>query len=525
MVIVIKVLRNFHLRNDGEDMNISSILDVNISELDVRFKDCGDVVKRKISIGEGFKKDIYFFYLDMLVDKDYLSEHIIKSLMISIREVPPTYADIKENIYEAIKNGGLPTADLKDTEDMDDAVKGILSGDTLMFVDGYAKAVVLSTKGWPNRGVPTADTEVVVQGAKEAFSEVFRINTMLIRRRIRDTALKLKQMQIGRRTRTDIAVIYMDGLVRPKILEESIKRLNNIDIDGIIDSGYVEQLIEEDWRSPFPQAQVTERPDKAAAALLEGRIVIVVDNSPFVLIIPATLNTFYQSPDDYNQRWEISSLIRALRFIAGFAALTLPGLYLAMAVYHPSMIPSQLVFKMAGARQTVPFPAVFEIILMEIAFELLREAGIRLPSPIGSTVGIVGGIIIGQAAVEAGLVSPIVVIVVAITGICGFVIPHISLVNAFRILKYLIIFLSSCLGFFGFWIAVLLILIHLVTLKSFGIPYVFPFSSSETNGYTDLKDSIFRMPLFMMKKRPIFSNPDNTTRLRVKQSGNKHKKE
>ncbi len=506
-------------------MNISSILDVNISELDLRFKDVQDVVKRKVKIGDGFKQEVYFFYLDMLVDKDFLSEHILSNLMLTIRQIPPTYAEIKGDILEAIKNGGLPVVDVRDTEDMDDAVKSILSGDTIMFLEGYAKAVVLSTKGWPNRGVPTADTEVVIQGSKDAFSEVFRINTMLIRRRIRDTALKMKQMQIGRRTKTDIAVVYMEGIVRPKILENALKRLENIDIDGITDSGYIEQLIEDDWRSPFPQAQVTERPDKAASALLEGRIVIVVDNSPFVVIIPATLNTFYQSPDDYNQRWEISSFIRLLRFIAGFAALALPGLYLAMAVYHPSMIPSLLVFKMAGARQTVPFPAVFEILLMEIAFELLREAGIRLPSPIGSTIGIVGGIIIGQAAVEAGLVSPIVVIVIAITGICGFVIPHVSLVNAFRILKYLIILLTSCLGFFGFWLAILLILIHLVTLKSFGIPYVFPFSSSETNGYSDLKDSIFRMPLFMMKKRPVFSNPDNTTRLRVKQSGNKHKKE
>ena len=300
--------------------------------------------------------------------------------------------------------------------------------------------------------------------------------------------------------------------MRPHILETVKDRIADINIDAVLESGYIEQLIEENWSSPFPQAQSTERPDKVAAAILEGRIAIVLDNTPFVLIVPATLDTFFQSPDDYYQRFELASMLRILRFVAGFLALAISGLYIATAVFHPSMIPTSLMLKMASARMNVPFPIVVEILIMEAAFELLKEAGIRLPAPIGSTIGIVGGLIVGQAAVEAGIVSPIAVIVVAFGGICSFVLPSISLVNAFRMLKFLLIFLSAGFGFVGFWIGILLISIHLASLKSFDIPYMFPFVSGEVNNYSDFKDSIFRVPIFKMRKRPIFCNPDAVTR-------------
>ncbi len=504
-------------------MNIYPNLDENIKYLESVFKDCGDIVKRKLPIGERKNIWIYISYIDMLIDRKVIENAVMNTLMLKIREVSPHQDAIKGSIFDALKDGGVATADLKESDNLEDLKLAMLSGDTVLLVDGFSKAIIISSKGWPNRGIPTADTEVVVQGSKEAFTEGFRFNTALVRRRIRDSNLKIKQMKVGRRSSTDVALCYLEDVVRPNILEEALKRIQNIDIDAILDSGYIEQLIEEDWISPFPQAQITERPDKAAAAILEGRIVIIVDNSPFVIIIPATLATFFQSSEDYYQRWQISSLIRILRYIAGFIAIALPGLYLAFAVYHPSMIPSLLIFKLAGARLTVPFPAVIEILLMEFSFELLREAGIRLPGPIGSTIGIVGGIIIGQAAVEAGLVSPIVVIIVAMTGIASFSIPHVSLVAGFRIMKYLIIILSSILGLFGFWIASLIILIHLVSLKSFGIPYLFPFASSDMNQYSDLKDTFIRLPSFLMKRRPIFANPDQATRM--KQTGNTRKKE
>jgi spore germination protein len=328
---------------------------------------------------------------------------------------------------------------------------------------------------------------------------------MLVRRRIKDTHLKVKQLVSGKRSQTSIALMYLDEIVRPQVLNECLNRIEAIDIDAVLDVGYVEQLTADDWMSVFPQAEITERPDKASAAILEGRIAILTDNSPFAMIVPATLSTFFQASDDYYQNWHIMSFTRLIRYAAGLMAVCLPGLYLACALYHPSMIPTLLAYKMAAARQAVPFPALVEIMLMDLAFELLREAGIRLPGPIGNSLGIVGGLIIGQSAVEAGLVSPIVLIIVALTAISGFAIPHVSLVNGLRLSKYVMIAGSWLLGLLGFWIGALVLLIHLVSLKTYGFPYLFPFVAGEVNDYSDIKDTLFRAPLFKMKKRPIFA--------------------
>lgn len=493
-------------------MQINKNIDENIRYFETRFKDFGDMVKRKFPIGKNKNLNLYISYIDVMTDKDFIDK-IIASLMLESREVKPDLDDIKGSLFTGIKDGGMPTADLTEETDFEKVINEILVGNTVIFIDGFEKCIILSTKGFPRRSVSNADTEVVVQGSKEAFTETFRVNSVLIRRRIRDTNLKLKQMRIGRRSQTDIGIMYMQDLVRPEILDEVLKRLEKIDIDAILDSGYIEQFIEDDFLSPFPQMQMTERPDKVASALLEGRVAIIVDNTPFVIIVPTVLASFYQSAEDYYQRWGIMSFIRIIRYIAGALAVCLPGMYIAIAVYHPSMIPMELIIKMSDARKTVPIPAVLEIILMELAFETLREAGIRLPQAIGSTLGIVGGIIIGQAAVEAGLVSPIVVIVISLTAICSFAIPNIALVAGYRITKYFIILMSSLLGIFGFWVGLLVCLIHLVTLKSFGIPYLYPFVSSGVFGLRDIKDTFVKLPIFMLKKRPIFTKKGQRTRM------------
>jgi spore germination protein len=352
----------------------------------------------------------------------------------------------------------------------------------------------------------------VVQGPKESFSEGLRTNTALLRRRVRDPKLKVKQVKVGQRGQTDLALMYIDGIVRPAVLQAVEARIADISIDAVLDSGSLEQLIEESWLSPFPQGQLTERPDKAASAVLEGRIAIIVDNSPFALIVPVTLNCFFQSSEDYYNRWQIMSLTRLIRFAAALMAVALPGLYIAVANFHPSMIPMLMATKLAAASQNVPFPAIIEILLMDAAFELLREAGVRLPGAVGGTMGIVGGLIIGQAAVEAGVVSPIVVIIVALTGVAAFAIPHVSLVYGFRLIKYGVLILSAFLGFFGFWAALLLVLTHTAGLRSFGVPYLMPFAAGALNRNAEIKDSLFRFPLFMLKKRPFFARRDQQTR-------------
>ncbi|NLK22021.1 MAG: spore germination protein [Epulopiscium sp.] len=510
----------FHDAENKITIPLSKNLNENIENLEMLFKDCGDFVRRKFPIGKNKNVNMFIAYIDLMTDRQIIEGSLLEQLMIQVRQVPPSIDEIKTSLFDFIRDGGITTADIKEEDTLDAAALAILSGDTALFIDGYAKVIIVATKGWPGRGVQEPDSEIVIRGPKEGFSEALRINTVLIRRRIRDTKLKVKQLQIGIRSRTDIALMYIEDIVRPDILKDLEERLNRFEIDGILDSGYIEHLIEDDWKTPFPQIQSTQRPDKAAAAILEGRIVIIVDTTPFVLLVPSTLNSFFQSAEDYYQRWTIMSFTRVIRYIAAFFAAAIPGFYLALTDYHPSMIPTPLTMAIAASREVVPFPSVVEVVLMELAFELLREAGTRLPGPIGSTIGIVGGIIIGQAAVEAKIVSPVVVIIVAVTAISSFAIPDNSLTVGLRLVKYLIIISSATLGLYGFLLGSLIVLIHLVSLKSFNIPYMSPYVSSGINEYEDLKDSIFRLPIFMMRRRPIFARPNERIRLRIDKKKN-----
>jgi len=485
---------------------VSTDLNVNKARLEELFADCGDFVQGTLSPCPGVALSLV--YIDNMIDRMSIDRQIIIPIMDGLKHAVLEPGGVYEKVKDTIR-----TLEIADETDFDAAITSVLTGDTAIFVNGSDKIAVISSKGFANRGVPETSTEVTVMGSKEAFGEVFRINTVLIRRRIRDTRLKIKQLRAGRRSNTDLAIVYMDDIARPEVVNEVETLLSEIDVDSIADIGVLEQLIEKSWRSPFPQAETTERPDKAAASILEGRVVILADNSPFALIVPVTLNSLYQSSDDYYQRFWIMSLTRVLRFAAGLLAVALPGFYLAAAVYHPALLPSTLMLKMSAARQNVPFPAVAEILIMETAFELLREAGTRMPNAVGGTLGIVGGLIVGNAAVEAGIVSPIVVVVVALTAIASFAIPSNALVTGYRIVKFTVIILTAMLGLLGFWAGMLLILIHLASLQSFCIPYLFPFVSGEVNNGTDLKDSIVRMPARFQKKRPIFARPDQTTRM------------
>ncbi|HPT75677.1 MAG TPA: spore germination protein [Defluviitaleaceae bacterium] len=311
----------FHDEDNKITIPLSKKLDENIKNLEILFQDCGDFVRRKFPVGVNKEINVFIAYIDLMIDRRIIEESLLEQLIVQIRSVPPQMDRIKTSIYEFIRDGGLATADIKEVESLDEAVLAILSGDTILIIDGYAKVIVISTKGWPNRGIQELDSEVVIRGSKEGFTEALRMNTVLIRRRNRDTKLKVKQLQIGTRSRTDIAIMYLDDIVRKDILEDLEKRLDSFKIDSILDSSYIEELIQQDWMSPFPQIQATQRPDKAASAILEGRIAIVVDNSPFVLLIPSTINNFFQSSEDYYDRWTIMSFTRLIRFIAAFFLL------------------------------------------------------------------------------------------------------------------------------------------------------------------------------------------------------------
>ncbi|BCN28812.1 spore germination protein [Anaeromicropila herbilytica] len=499
-----------HDQDNMVTAKISTNLKENIDILEALFVECSDVIKRTLVIGNYNKVQIYMIYIDGMVNKELLEEDTIKNLIFKMDDLP------SDNQYEYIKEKGLRTADIGELLTMQNITQTILSGDTVLLIDGYDKAIKIASRFYPNRGVPETKTEVVVRGSKESFSEVLIINRSLIRRRIRDTKLKVKPIQVGVRSKTDISIMYIEDLVQEGLVDEIVNKINDYVIDGIFDSGMLEQLTESSWYSPFPQVQSTERPDKAASAILEGRVVVMVDCSPMVLLFPTTIVSFFQASDDYYNRWELASITRILRYIAAFFAIALPAFYISVINFQPEIIPTPLTLSLAAARDGVPFSVVIEVIVMEVAFELISEAGIRLPGPMGSTVGIVGGLIIGNSAVAANLVSPIIVIIVALTAICSFTIPNEAFAQAFRLNRYLLIILSAFLGFYGFLLGIMIIVTHLAGLKSFGIPYLIPFAVCEVDKNSETRDSILRFPTFALKERPAYANQKQKIKLRKK---------
>lgn len=483
--------------------------------LDSILKDCDDVVKKEFTSAKDSSKKIILCYIDGMVLRDTLEESVIRPFL------EDENADMtkEQNWIDILFDEIIETADVKQSEDIDAMFEAILGGDAALFVDGYEKGLIIASKGFPIRGVSEPKSEVVLRGAKDSFNENLRTNTALIRRRIKDTRLKVKQKKVGLRSRTNLAIMYMEDLVEPGLVERVESQLEDIVIDGILDNGMLEHLLEKKPFSPFPQYQQTERPDKTASGLLEGRVAIVVDNSPSVLLLPVTMHCFFQASDDYYNRFYVASFERVLRYVGAFLAIGLPGLYVALFNFHTEVLPTSLVLSFASARLGVPFPVVVELLLMEIAFEMLREASVRMPGQLGSTIGVVGGLIVGQAAVEAGLVSTIVVIVVSLTAIASFSIPNESFTSAFRLLKFILIGTCALWGIYGFFIGILGILIHLCSLNSYGIPYLMPTVSSGVMDSNDHKDYLLKWPIHSMKERPIFTRRGARVRMRNGKGG------
>ena len=475
------------------------------------YKDCSDIKMREMMLGRKKNVRCFLAYIEVAVSNILMETTALGRLLSYLEQAPG------EEIVEILDKNALGIADVTPFETMEEAAQGMLTGDAILFVDGYPKALKISDKGYPNMGVTEADSEKVIRGSNEGFADSIKVNTALIRKRVRSTKVKVKEMRPGVRSHTNVNLVYMEDLAYPEIIAEVEKRLNRYEIDGVLDSGVIEQLAEEKWYSPFPQFQTTQRPDRAAMAILEGRVVVLSDNSPVALSLPTDYNSFIKTSDDYYNRWEVATFGRLLRYIASFFAMTFPGLYLAVTNFHTQVLPTTLLLSFQAARQGVPFPAVFEVLLMEISFELLREAGVRLPGAMGNTIGIVGGLIIGQAAVEANLVSPIVVIIVAFTALCSFAIPNEEFAFSFRILKFVFIAVCAWLGYFGFLISLLMVLIHLSHLTSFGIPYLMPFVGPELTGYEDQRDFLWRFPLRRITKRPIYAKRDKRTKLTRKE--------
>ncbi len=495
----------------SEQTPIVKQLQQNIERYEQLFEGCADVKKRAFALGKEADVPCYITFIEVTVSNMMLSESILGKMISRMCELS------RGEIYQYIEENGLGISDVAEITTIEDAAMLMMTGDAIVFIDGCDKAFKIAGKGYPNMGVVQVKSEQVTRGSRESFTDSVKANTALIRKRVRSHQLKVKEVRVGRRSQTLNALVYMDGIARPEVLQAVEQRLKEIDIDGVLDSGTLEQLMESSWKSPFPQFQTTERPDKAAMAVLEGRIVLITDNSPVSIILPVNYNSFFQTTDDYYNRWEIVSFERVIRYAASLMAMFLPAMYLAVTNFHTQLLPTKLVLAFAAAREGVPFSAVVEILLMELAFELLREAGVRIPGSLGSTIGIVGGLIIGQAAVSANLVSPIVVIVVALTALSSFAIPNEEFASAYRILKFVFILASAAMGYYGILMGAILLLMHLSGLKSFGIPYLTPFTGADLNEDAEMKDSVIRQPLYRLFKRPLFARKDQRIRMKIKE--------
>lgn len=480
-----------------------------IEQMETRMKElcqgCDDIIIRSMMLGTD-QIPCLVVYIETAVSNMMLEDSVIGKLLNHLWELD------RAAVRKAVEENGLGISDVKELASVEEAMAAMLAGNAIFFLEGYDHALKISSKGYPGMGVPKSDSEKVLRGSKEGFSESVKINTALVRKRIRTTNLKVEEQFLGEQSNTLLALVYMENLAYPSLLEELKARIASLHMDGVMDSGVVEQLTQDVWYSPFPQYQTTERPDRAAAAVLEGRILLLCDNTPVGLLLPTTMNSLLQTGDDYYGNFQIASLLRCVRYLAVFLAFSLPGLYLAVTCFHPQILPVNLVLSMAEARGGVPFPAMAEVLMMEVSFELMREAGLRMPGPIGNMIGIVGGLIIGQAAVTANLISPIIVIIEALTALGSFSIPNEELSEAFRILKYGMILLCGIFGIYGFAAGWLALLIHLAGLKSFGIPYLMPFVASERDGISRWTDGLLRAPMRKMNRRPVYARRERRER-------------
>lgn len=492
----------------GNAAPIKSILDENIKIIQDLLGHPSDLSVREFYLGANASHRAALFCIEGLVNTTQINDSVLKELMFEIRQ---TELDLIQNkkMIDLVMDHALPINAIKRAGDYKTACERLLKGDSLLFFENTNECLVMDTKGWIDRGIDEPKAETVIRGARDSFNESLRTNTMLVRRRIKDINLRVISREVGEITKTNLEVLYIEGLAQEKVVTEVLRRLDSIKIDGILESGYIEELIHDEPYSIFPTMYSTERPDIVAGNLLEGRVAILTDGTPFALIVPTLFVQFFQSVEDYYQRSYFSSFIRLIRYLAFILALFTPAVYIAIVTYHHALLPTSLLVSISNQRKAVPFPTIVEVLIMEITFEILREAGIRMPRAIGSAISIVGTLVLGEAAVSAGIVSNFMVIIVSITAISSLIVPEYNFANPIRILRFIFIILAATLGFFGLSIGLTFLIIHLVSLRSFGVPYMYPFAPFD---FKALKDTVIRAPISMMKTRPKILTNENVQR-------------
>ncbi len=444
--------------------------------------------------------------VDGLVDKHLLDQFVLKAIMVDSAGRPELAQMTITTALETIQNSLAPANEIKKITEMGEAIDAILSGDAVLFFAQTQEALVIGARGWVNRGVTEPETESIVRGPREGFSETLRINTSLLRRKIKHPSLRLVSLKIGDMTRTDVIVTYIENIASSDVISEVLKRLGRIKIDGVLESAYLESMIEDNPYSPFPQIAYTERPDAFASELLEGKVGILVDGTPIALTVPAVFWQFLQVSEDYYERAMIMILVRFIRFVGTAIALLAPSIYIAATTFHQEILPTSMALSISSGREGVPFPALMEALLMIISLEILQEAGLRLPKPIGQTIGIVGALVIGDAAVKASLVSPIMVIIVGLTAVSSYAIPTYNMAIAVRLIRIPLTILAGFTGFFGVSVALYGLLIHVLSLRSFGVPYFSPLAPLRIRAL--LQDVFVVAPIWALKRRPNLIDTD-----------------
>lgn len=502
-----KVLTSKNKKENGNPLEkpdeISKDIEKNLEYIKktYNYPDNGDFIIREFKIATKDKNlQAFIILFDGMSDSDIVDTHILKPLML--------YSNIevsgkKDDLALYIKNHLIPHNQIEMTSKMSDVIEEVNFGGVGIFIDQIDAAYVCDVKGWVQRQVEKPTSEIVIRGPQEAFTESLRMNTALVRKTLKDENLMVENFKIGKRSKTPCSLLYLKDITNESLVNEAKRRLENIYVDYIFDSGELEQFLEDSTFLPAPQMLATERPDRTSNMITQGKLAVIMHGSPFALVMPITNSDLLHSSEDAYVRFPYSNLFRLVRLIAVILSLLLPGLYIAITNYHHEMIPTDLLIAIESARETVPFPSVMEILMMEFAFELIREAGIRVPTPIGPTLGIIGALILGQAAVAANIVSPILIIVVAVTGIGSFAVPNFALAFSFRILRFAYIILAALAGFLGITLGIFVQGLMLVSAKSFGVPFMVPFGPRTSD---KISNKFLRDPIWKQEKRPDYLN-------------------
>lgn len=511
---------NYNNTNSDKIENIYSQIDANLKYIETKYNTLinSDIITREFTLNTGSKQyKAFILYIDGMVDSQILNDFVLKPLMLKNKFCNNETSKIivqkgkKSNIANFIQDCLIPQNNIKQQSSFKDIFSGVNSGNCALFVDTLSVGFDIDVKGFKQRSISKPENEIVIKGPHEAFVENIRTNTTLLRRFTNNENLIIENTKVGKITQTNCAICYIKDIANDALVAETKYRLNNLEIDSLLSAGELEQLLTDTNSLGVPKILVSERPDYAVKSLLQGRVIILINGSPYALILPAILIDFLTSPEDTNLKPQFANFLKVVRIISSFFALLLPGLYIAITNFHREIIPTELLFSILSSRQSVPFPIIVEILIMEISFEIIREAGLRVPSPIGPTLGIVGALVLGQAAVSAAIVSPILIIIVAITGMSSFAIPDFTFSFHLRFFRFVFILLGFLAGFLGIGIGLFIYISSLCDLETFGVSYTIPYApavNSKNNG-------------FMLS--PIWKREDRATYLATKKEKKQNK--